>query len=107
MRELRNRATNISTRSQASSTLWHDQRYSEESRTCAMPLKRPMETNRLIESQHISQRHCPLPAPLGYICRQAPSKVKGRGMGSSAMIAACFQASSCSLSSSGIVCLYG
>src|SRR6266496_568855 len=41
------------------------------------------------------------------MCRFTPSKDNGTGIGSSAVIAACFQASNCSLSSCGISLLQG
>src|SRR5205823_1375094 len=91
----------------ASSTPRHDHKNSDEKRTCATQFKRPIETSRLKLSQRSSQRHWPLPAPLGYMCRLAPSKDRGTGIGSSSTMAACFQASNCSLSSCGISRLQG
>src|SRR5947209_301179 len=91
----------------ASSTPRHDHKNYDEKRTCATQFKRPIETSRLKLSQRSSQRHWPLPAPFGYMCRFTPSKVSGTGTGSSSTMAACFQASSCSLSSCGISRLQG
>src|SRR6266699_2871119 len=91
----------------ASSTPRHDHKNSDEKRTCATQLSRPIETSKLKLSQRSSQRHWPLPAPLGYMCRFTPSKDSGTGMGSSSTMAACFQASNCSLSSWGISRLQG
>src|SRR2546421_2481920 len=91
----------------ASSTPRHDHKNSDEKRTCATQLSRPIETSKLKLSQRSSQRHWPLPAPLGYMCRLAPSKESGTGIGSSSTMAACFQASNCSLSSWGISRLHG
>src|SRR5947208_16976293 len=69
---------NSSTRTMASSTPRHDHKNSDEKRTCATQLSRPMDTSRLKLSQRSSQRHCPLPAPLGYMCRLTPSKERDR-----------------------------
>src|SRR6266567_7343310 len=91
----------------ASSTPRHDHKNSDEKRTCATQFKRPIETSKLKLSQRSNQRHWPLPAPLGYMCRLAPSKESGTGIGSSSTMAACFQASNCSLSSCGISRLHG
>src|SRR5258708_4626929 len=103
----KNATKNSSTRIMALSRPRHDQRNSEEKRTCATQLRRPIDTSRLKLSQRSSQRHWPLPAPLGYICRLTPSNVAETGIGSSATIAACFQLSSCSLSASGKSRLHG
>src|SRR5947208_13855847 len=82
----------------ATSRFWHDHRYSEEQRTIATQLSRPREMHTLMRSEVSSQRHCPRPAPCGYIWRWAPSKTQGTTIGPSTSMAACFQASSRSTS---------
>src|SRR4051794_391973 len=78
----KNATKNSSTRMMALSRLRQDQRNSEEKRTCATQLRRPIDTSRLKLSQRSNQRHWPFPAPLGYICRFTPSKTTGTGVGS-------------------------
>src|SRR5438067_13781329 len=82
----------------ATSRFWHDHRYSEEQRTMATQLSRPRDMQRLMSSEVSSQRHCPRPAPCGYIWRLAPSKTHGTTIGPSTSMAACFHVSSRSTS---------
>src|ERR1700686_5396982 len=55
----KNFTRNSSTRTMALSRPRHDHRYSEEKRTCARQFSRPIDTRKLMLSEHRSHRHWP------------------------------------------------